>query len=260
MEIRKIDPYTYENFDKYMLVMPVDSIEEMQDICSVEIDGKLYIVCKKENNLVFVENDNGYLNPFEVELDKNGDINGLDTESFKYLFKREGFDTFIQRKNKLSSDIDSLAFITNQGPEPFLEYRQFIEEYFVVLVHQYRTLAHSSSASSAVSYTNYHLPTHLELHESRGNNFFTYEKIKFYFLTADERTYRRAYIVRDRSYHLPSLHVFDGEKLINLIDETFGFKRDIDSDLKDFVYGNNIEYNKTRKLVDTYQNYILGQK
>lgn len=260
MEIRRIDPYTYENFDRYMLVMPVDSIEEMQDICSMEIDGKLYIVCRKEDTLVFVENDDGYLNPFEVELDKDGDINGLDTESFKYLFKSEGFDTFIQRKNKLSLDVDSLALIKNQGPEPFLEYRQFIYERFSVLIRRYRTLAHSVNSSAALNYTNYHLPTHLELHESRGNIFFAYDKKKFFFLTEDEKTYRRAYIVRDRSYHLASLKVFDGEKLIDLIANSYGFQREIDQDLKKIVYGENQEYNKTRKLVDTYQNYILGQK
>lgn len=260
MEIKKIDPLAFENFDKYMLAMPIDSLEEADNFYSIEIDGKFYIIGEKQNNVALVENDNGFFNPYKVVLDDNGVIEFLHTEGNDYLFKREGVDTFVQQEDNLKGDVKSLSFVKRDEVDSFIEYRQYIDECCSVLFERYQTLYNSTNATSALRYTDYHLPTQLELREAHFFGIFAWDKKWFYYLTEDGKTYRRAYIVTNNNYHLSSICGYDGEELINLMVEAFGFKREIDSNLISFVYGQNEEYNKMRRLIDIYQKYKLGHK
>lgn len=265
MEIRRIDPYTFENFDRYMLVLPIKDEKELNDLCKIEMNGKLYIVCKNDKTISFVENDNGELNPFEVELDSEDNIEFWQNEEFKYLFAGVGYDEFVQKENKLTSDIVSIGLIKKTDGDSYLEHRQFYEfqennkDYFYTLVNRYKIGKHDYDLKSSLRFTEYHLPTQVELHLLK-NGYFSRENIKFYFLDESGEKYFRAYIVTKDNYHLRSLLRYKGNELLDLISEAYGFKNKIDEDLKSYVYGKHEEYNKVRKLVDNYHQFLLGNK
>lgn len=261
MQIKRIDPKTFENFDRYLLALPVNEVLELNDLCKIEMDGKIYIIGKNNNKIFFVENNDGELNPFEIGFDKKGNIDLLKTEEFRYLFGRSGYDEFVQKGNNLTCATSSLGLSKNTD-DSCLEYRQYIQynEYeSALLINYYQIGKHDFDLKSALSFTEYHLPTQIELHLQK-NGYFSREKIKFFYLDESAEKYFRAFIVSKNNYHLTSLVRYDGIKLLNLISEAYGFNTEIDDDLKLYIHGRHQEYNKSRRLVDNYHQFLLSDK
>lgn len=251
MKIREVNESDYEGIRRYLDVLPTDNYNKL---CMVDFNDKRYIMASDNNVISIVENDNGDLNPMEINLDEKGDFMSYTTEAFEYVFAEDKTQSFIQKRNRLSGDVRHLHFVKDS----LLEYHQFIADNFGSLNAKYELLNHGINTSSAITYTNYHLPTTFEVHESKETSFGFKEKIYFYHLI-DEENYRRAYIVRGNKYYLLSIHRYPGTKLIDVYCQAFGFINTIDTDLSSYMLGTNEEINDRKSLVLAYEDYKKGQ-
>lgn len=255
MKIVQLSDSDQDSVRGYLDVMPTD---DYRNLCMIDFDGKRYVVASDDYVISIVENDNGELNPMEINLDEKGDFISYTTEEFSYVFAEEQGRSFIQKTDRLSHDIRHLHFAKNDIDPSELEYHQFIADNFASLNASYELTNHGSNPASAVCYANYHLPTTLEVHESIQKLLSYKEKIYFYHLM-DEENYRRAYIVTKSNYYLLSLLRYPGTKLINVYCEALGFMNTIDKDLCTYMLGTNEEINNRKSLVLGYQDYKKGQ-
>ena len=255
MKIVKLNESDFESINRYLSVMSTD---DYRNLCMVDFDDKRYVIASDDNVIYIVENDNGELNPMEINLDEKGDFISYTTEAFSYVFDNKPDSVFIQKTDRLLMDVRHLHFVKNENCSSVLEYRQFIADNFGILNAKYELNNHGSNESSAIAYTNYHLPTQLEVHESKESRLGFKEKIYFYKLM-DESNYKRAYIVRDNKYYLMSFLSYPGSKLIKVFCDSFGFMDTIDDDLRNYMLGTNIEINNRKQLVLGYQDFKKGQ-
>lgn len=255
MKIQELNESDYDSIRKYLDILTTD---DYRNLCMIDFDNKRYVITSEEGVVYIVENDNGQLNPMEIYLDEKGEFLSYTNEEFDYVFASENGNSFIQKTNRLSHDVRHLYFVKEKDKKPLLEYRQFIAENFASMDAIYDLTNHGFNTSSAITYTNYHLPTTLEIHESIPTKHSYKEKVYFYVLI-DEENYRRPHIVLGDKYYLLSLHRYPGLKLINVYCEGLGFINSIDTDLRDYMLGTNREINNRKSLVLGYEEYKKGQ-
>ena len=256
MEIIPIDESEYESINGYLDVMPT---KDLRDLWMANFNDKKYVIRFNGITIYMVENDNGELNPMEINLDESGNIRSYTTEQYSYDFSTENENIFIQRKDILSNNTKYLYFIKNSNLSTVLEYQQYIASNFASLKVRYEMTERSINPYSAFCYVNYHFPTTMEIHEPKKHSLSHKENIYNYYLVDDEN-YRRAYIVRNDQHLFCSLLKYSGNKLWEVYDETLGFSRNIDDDLKSYMLGNNKEINEKKLLVRGYLGYQEGQK
>lgn len=255
MKIQKLNESDYDSIRRYLDVM---TTYDYRDLYMIDFDDKRYVIKSEDGVIFIVENDNGELNPIEINLDEKGDLLSYTTEEFDYVFANEPGRSFIQKTDRLNHDVRHLHFVKDGDKKPLLEYRQFIAENFASIDAIYELSNHGFNTSSAIAYTNYHLPTTLEIQESIPTKLSYREKIYFYILV-DEKNYRRPHIILGDRYYFLSLHRYPGLKLIDVYCEELGFINSIDSDLSKYMLGTNDEINNRKSLVLGYQDYKKGQ-
>lgn len=255
MKIQELMESDYDSIRQYLNVMTTDNY---RDLYMIDFDDKRYVVTSQDGVVFIVENDNGLLNPIEINLDEKGDFISYSTEESEYVFYNEPRISFVQKTNCLSHDVSHLHFVREQDKPALLEYRQFIASNFASMTAIYELNNHGFNPNSAIAYTNYHLPTTLEIHESISTKFSYKEKIYFYVLV-DEENYRRPYIVRGDKYYLLSIHKYPGLKLIDVYCEGLGFINSIDRDLVNCMLGTNEEINNKKSLALALMDYKKGQ-
>ena len=255
MKIQELMESDYDSIRRYLDVLTTD---DYRDLYMIDFDDKRYVVTLQDVVVFIVENDNGFLNPIEINLDENGEFISYSTEEFEYVFFNQSGRSFVQKTNCLTRDVCHLHFIRKEEKTALLEYRQFIASNFSSMNFIYELSNHGFNSSSAIAYTNYHLPTTLEIHESISTKFSYKEKIYFYVLV-DEKNYRRPHIIIGDKYYLLSLHQYPGLKLIDVYCEGLGFINSIDGDLVNYMLGTNEEINNRKSLVLAYQDFKKGQ-
>ena len=255
MKVQELMESDYDSIRRYLDVLTTD---DYRDLYMIDFDDKRYVVTLQDGVVFIVENDNGFLNPIEINLDENGEFISYSTEEFEYVFFNESGRSFVQKTNCLTRDVSHLHFIRKEEKTALLEYRQFIASNFSSMSFIYELSNHGFNSSSAIAYTNYHLPTTLEIHESISTKFSYKEKIYFYVLV-DEKNYRRPHIIIGDKYYLLSLHQYPGLKLIDVYCEGLGFINSIDGDLVNYMLGTNEEINNRKSLVLAYQDFKKGQ-
>ncbi len=256
MNIIPISESEYESINGYLDVM---STKDLRDLSMVDFNNKRYVIRFNGITIYMVENNNGELNPMEINLDESGDFRSYITEQFSYDFSTDKENIFIQKKERLSNDTRYLYFIKNSDLSSVLEYQQYIASNFASLKVRYEMTEQSSNPYSALCFSNYHFPTTMEIHEPKKHSLSHKENIYNYYLE-DEENYRRSYFVRNDKHLLCSFLKYPGNELMEMYENALGFTRGIDDDLKSYILGNNKEINEKKLLVRGYLDYQKGQK
>lgn len=254
MEIKRVKEESYESISAYLDIL-MSLVSRFDNLCFVDHDGKRYMVGVGDEKIVYVENDEGNLNPYYID-DSNPLVEKYGTEEFDHEIIIESDLREVIRKNKLTGNAERLSYLPriDNYPRDIIDYIQYIDSLEATVLHKY-DVTNRCNERDAFNFCACHEPDLIQVTVLKQLLWHYYPKTYDYCLGLD-----------DDFYYQPLIKIKDlliGSKKYRFFSKYFiqelskkGFSANIPRELSSLALDTE-ETHKSLKLIgDEYKNFI----